>query len=208
MTQAEMRGVALLRCLETVRPREASLRLLRNWPKNVVNVGCSREPAFSLDTRAAGDGDVARQKCTASLSTDLGSIFAPGREAGEAPAFLSTCCQRRAGVTCSMIVTLSRSRAWASVKITLAQHPWVVAPWEQGPSHLTVKIFENPCQDLTLSREWLSRERPAHRARRAGPPSRAKVPHVTVPSTRSWVQHVLMLMPRFETSGWFWNELW
>ena len=32
----------------------------------------------------------------------------------------------------------------------------------------------------------------------------AKVPHVAVPLTRSWVQHILM---RFETSGWFWNEL-
>ena len=27
----------------------------------------------------------------------------------------------------------------------------------------------------------------------------------TIPSTRSWVQHVPM--PRFETSGWLWNEL-
>ena len=37
----------------------------------------------------------------------------------------------------------------------------------------------------------------SYRARWVRPPSRAKVPHVAVPSTRSWVQHVLM--PRFET---------
>ena len=57
-------------------------------------VGFSRERVFSLHTRAAGDGDIASQKCTASLPNDLGRIFTPGREAGEAPAFLPTCYQQ------------------------------------------------------------------------------------------------------------------
>ena len=72
------------------------------------------------------------------------------------------------------------------VKITLAQHPWVVAPWEQGPSYLTVKIFENPCQDLTLSREWLSqsRERLAYRARRVRRTRRVAPKYHTWPSHR------------------------
>ena len=41
-------------------------------------VGFSRERVFLLHTRAAGDGDIASQKCTASLSNDLGRIFYPG----------------------------------------------------------------------------------------------------------------------------------
>jgi len=57
-------------------------------------VGFSRERVFLLHTRAAGDGDIASQKCTASLPNDLGRIFTPGREAGEAPAFLPTCYQQ------------------------------------------------------------------------------------------------------------------
>ena len=43
----------------------------------------------------------------------------------------------------------------------------------------------------------VARGKAAYRARRVRPPSRAKVPHVTVPLTRSWVQRALM--PRFET---------
>ena len=53
-------------------------------------VGFSRERVLLLYTRATGDGDIASQKCTASLPNDLGRIFTPGREAGEAPTFLPT----------------------------------------------------------------------------------------------------------------------
>ena len=41
-------------------------------------VGYSRERVFLLHTRAAGDGDIARQKCTASLPNDLGPTLPRG----------------------------------------------------------------------------------------------------------------------------------